>query len=239
MKQRLSILLVLLLGVFFCANNIVWAEGIPSEEYFPLRKGSYWVYKGEVVWASNEDGGVSRRSVTWKMEVIDVVSRGDVEVAILKGHPQDLTWYQEGDIPGNYLIVQRAKKYYLVTEDRIDNILSRVKNEHDALDDLVFEDELFLDVPLEISKVFGPEEQLRRSDLAYVWYVSNKAKVDLEYLDFLNIPTETMQYRLIFNTIPDDTSVDFVPGVGIVRYKYFHHGAIAEADFKLVEYFSG
>lgn len=241
MKRYRVIFLVFLLGLFLGThNNTVFSEGVLSEESFPLKKGSYWVYQGKVTWADDiESGQISQKVLKWKMEIIDVVSRDDVKVAILKGHPQDLTWYQEGDLPGDYLIVQKAKKYYLIMGNRMDNVLSRLEDQQDTLDNLVLEDELFLDMPLVVSKVFGPQEQINRPDLAYVWHVANQAKVDLEYINLLNIPAETIQYQLIFQTVPDNTYVDFVPGVGIVQYKYLHYGSVAEADFKLIEYFSG
>jgi len=46
-------------------------------------------------------------------------------------------------------------------------------------------------------------------------------------------------YTLVYRTNPDHTILGFVPGVGIVRYAYSHHGTTAEADAWLVGYHEG
>ena len=52
--------------------------------------------------------------------------------------------------------------------------------------------------------------------------------------------TEKMsQFLLSFRTRPDHTIIEFVPGIGITRYVYVHHGTVAEADVKLIEYYPG
>jgi len=46
-------------------------------------------------------------------------------------------------------------------------------------------------------------------------------------------------YRLSYRSLPDDTQVDFVPGLGIVRDRYLHHGSALAWDLSLVRLPSG
>lgn len=47
---------------------------------------------------------------------------------------------------------------------------------------------------------------------------------------------EGVKYLLARRTGPDHTFIEFMPGVGILRYTYGHHGTGAEADLRLVEF---
>ena len=38
-----------------------------------------------------------------------------------------------------------------------------------------------------------------------------------------------------FKTNADDVTIEVVPGIGIVRYRYCHHGTPEELDLKLIE----
>jgi len=67
---------------------------------------------------------------------------------------------------------------------------------------------------------------------AYRWFVSeNLAGVPLVAK---HLPADSPGFRLTLRTLPDDTVIDFIPGVGMTRYQYRHHGTVAEADLHLV-----
>jgi len=44
------------------------------------------------------------------------------------------------------------------------------------------------------------------------------------------------EFSLLFVTNPDDVHILFVPGVGITRYEYQHHGTRSRVDAELIEY---
>src|SRR5262245_26296554 len=58
---------------------------------FPISKGSYWVYSGTVKGRESQqdcDGTKpAEQAITWKMEVMDTIDRGNITAAVLKGHP--------------------------------------------------------------------------------------------------------------------------------------------------------
>jgi len=39
--------------------------------------------------------------------------------------------------------------------------------------------------------------------------------------------------------VPGYEIIEFVPGVGITRYTFFHHGTVSETDLRLIEYHKG
>lgn len=194
-------------------------------EYFPLEKGNYWIYEGNVRWTNPGENTIQEKKVIWRMEVLDVVKRNHVMAARLKGHPYDLAWYAPGKERGDFLIVCLVNKYYLVDDDElITDVLNRIKDPADNLKDLVNDSKLFLDAPLMKNKVFGGEgdSQLFRQDFMYVWLVED-----------VRLENSYKKYRLAFRSLPDHTIVDFIPGIGIENFIYVHHGTVSEANVKL------
>ncbi|MCT7992210.1 hypothetical protein [Laspinema olomoucense] len=206
---------------------------------FPLVPGSYWVYEGITQWMPTNSGEVKQTRITWKMEVVDAFERGPLKVAILKGYPADVAWYSEGKERGDHLIIEVSPgKFYLVSNERARLVLQRLTDEGDVLVNLVEDIELLLDLPLIPGKVFGPSEQITRLDGGYRWNVETSEQVELDAEGVASRDSH-IQYHLTFRTGPDMMSIYFVPGIGITRYQYQHHGAIAETDLKLIKYYPG
>lgn len=232
-------LLALLVGAS-CAGNK--AAQLPEEPraLFPLLKGSAWIYQGTVKWTEPASGQVHEKRLTWKMEVVESLRRGHVAAAVLKGHPADLAHYREDQAPGDYVIVQvGTAKFYLLREPRAKEALVRLRDAKDLLHGLVREEEIFLDTPLVGGKVFGEAEQITRGDGSYCWIVESETPIELKEIKGVGSTNGRACYRLVYRTRPDHTQFDFVPEVGITRYIYVHHGTVAEADLKLVEYRQG
>lgn len=205
----------------------------------PLAPGTVWTYAGTVKWTSAETQRVEEKSVEWKMEVEERLSRGHVHAAVLRGHPSDLAHYREGRAPGTYLVVRVGPgKYYLLRGRRAQEALQRLRDPNDLLHNLVHEDEIFLDFPLTPGKVFGEAGQLTRQDGSYVWVVEEERGAMLEGVKGLRGGRRTV-FRLLYRTLPDREDVEFVPEVGITRYRYVHHGTVAEADLRLVQFLPG
>ncbi|HEY9837335.1 MAG TPA: hypothetical protein V6D27_10605, partial [Vampirovibrionales bacterium] len=206
---------------------------------FPLVPGSYWIYEGITQWMPSNSSQVNQTSLTWKMEVVDTFERGPLKIAIVKGYPADVAWYSEGKERGDYLIIEVSPgKYYLVSDERARLALQRLTDEADVLVNLLEDLELLLDLPLIPGKVFGSSEQITRLDGGYRWNVETAESVGLE-VEGISSKERHTQYHLTFRTGSDMMSIYFVPGIGITRYQYQHHGAIAETDLKLIEYYPG
>jgi hypothetical protein len=72
------------------------------------------------------------------------------------------------------------------------------------------------------------------------WLVKATVSCEVSSLVMANITTKSATaYPLAFRTNPDDTEVEIVAGIGIVRYEYHHHGKVADTELALVEFHSG
>ncbi len=73
----------------------------------------------------------------------------------------------------------------------------------------------------------------------YCWNVGEGKQFEAKSIVGLDISTELWEYPVINQTMPDVSLIYFVPGVGISRYIYSHHGTVSDVDVQLVEYYSG
>ncbi len=175
--------------------------------------------------------------MTWRMEVKDVFKRGAIVAVRLKGYPQDLTWFENGRKPENYLMVQMSdQNLYLVRGQRIDEVLKRIKDPDDTFENLVSNDDLILSGPLWEGKLFGLSGP-RRNDTLYQWSVERQDIIDSkERLAKIIKGIGKQRFHLAYRTLPDHQFVDFVPGIGITRYVYGHHGTISNVDVELIAF---
>ncbi len=215
-------------------------SGEEAQRGFPLAKGTMWVYQGTTKWTQPKTGEVEERAVTWQMRITDLFTRGQVIAAVLKGHPADLAHFESGKEQGDYLIVRVGPgAYYLLRHTRGQEALRRLRDENDLLHGLVRGEEIFLDTPLTPGKIFGDAAQITRQDGSYCWTVESTRPAELEGIKGISSSDRRAEYHLVFRTRPDHEEIDFVPGIGITRYTYGHHGTVSETDVKLVEFRRG
>ncbi len=238
MRTMLGLLVVaMLLGTFVPLTALAAA---PVVQPFPLAKGAYWVYSGPTKWTPEGSDQVQEKALTWRMEITDVIQRDGVVGALVKGHPMDLSFYEEDRVPGDYLIVGVAdQKYYLLSGDRVQEALKQLKDPEDPLTDLVRDTELFLELPMVQGTIFGETFQITRTDHLYYWIVTDEQKADLSKVEGIPASSQMTEYELTFTTLSDNQTVGFVPGVGITRYAYRHNGTVSEFDLRLIEFNAG
>jgi hypothetical protein len=221
-----------------CPEREIPAESTSQD--FPFAQGTIWVYQGMAKWTQAKTGEVVESPVTWKMEVTEILEREHVRGAVLKGHPWDLSWYEEGKERGDYLMIRVGPgKYYLLNGKEMDKALGALRTEGELLHGLVGESEIFLDLPLSRDKFFGEADQITRTDRSYCWFVDGEEDVALEGVSGIPPTKKVRQYRLRYETRPDHTVMHFVSGVGITRFEYVHHGTVSECDLRLSEYRPG
>jgi hypothetical protein len=189
---------------------------------FPLSKGNYWVYEGKVKWTSSGSSTVKEKEVQWKMEVTDVIKREHLTAAIIKGYPLDLAWYSDSTKRGNYIILFDSTRYHLIEEYHFKEVLTRLQNGKDSLQNIATNDNLLLDFPLNKDKIF-PDASMTH-DVMYNWVV-----------DDILLLGKSKQYIVSYRSHPDYISFQFSLGKGITRFKYHHNGTISEFDVKLVD----
>ena len=227
-----------IIALILLLSNTVQAKttnAVMKINAFPLVEGAYWIYKGQVLWMELGDttGIVNEDTLTWKMEVLEVVNRGNVTGAFMKGHPDDLNWYEKGKERGFYVIIKVGSKYfYGDTKD-----WERLKDKNDNLIDLVNISNLFLDLPLWKGKKYGEDAQLTRTDYYYCWFVTDKKEVYFKEIEGVEADVKRKQFSIMYRTNPDHVIIEFTPNIGITRYIYQHHGTVSEVDVKLIEYY--
>jgi len=200
-------------------------------EYFPLAEGTTWIYNGTVKWTEAEDK-IKKRRITWEMEVAKRLRNGPFEIAVMKGHPGDLCWYEPGKGPSSYLIVWRDNKYY---EIRIYNDFDKLTSDEAYLSTKTDFNTLFLVVPLKKDMEFANDPNIQRDDRMYAWVVEDEQRGNLSHVAGV-LKRRFTKYTLMYRTNPDHQIVEFVPSVGITHYIYQHHGTVSEVDVRLTAF---
>lgn len=216
-----------------------------TKSFFPLTKGSYWLYEGLTKWTKLNSGEVIEKNLIWKMEVVDNFAYKSMNVAILKGHPKDLAWYDENKNRGDYIIiyglVNGLERFIIFDDDQSKEILKKISNGEELnLNDPQYSDyNLFLELPLKVGETFTNSRANVRPDYFYCWFVESKDQVQFKNVKGLSSSNKLTRYRLVYRSNPDETIVEYIYRIGITRYVYKHHGTIAETNLKLIEYKKG
>ena len=218
-------------------------------DYFPLAPRNRWDFAGP---AANIvlGGDIIEKPVRLTMEVKDVLEFGDdVSLCIMSGHPGNAAWVLKPEHSKEHVVTVRPKKYgYLVVSNKIffisENKLAPLTEclkkppAHQAKDcwfdgNFLNQDHLEFEFPLFKGQRFGPTTWLARQDKRYFWYVKDRfEKCGLEG----SLAEGAPEFELVYYTFPGRVELRFVPYVGIVAWKYVHHGTKAEVDMSLVDY---
>lgn len=227
--------------IFFCAFltlslNFAFAATLDGGG-FPMDKKACWKYGGTV--SKEEDQKLKEYKIEIKMEILEIINRGNVTAAVIKGHPFDsLSCDEKGKCErGNYILIRAGRdKYYLVSGEAYAGTLKKLRDPEDVLCSIVKEGDIFLETPLYEGKTFGEAEQITRTDNSYCWYVENSSEVELKNIKGSGITEKVRQFEIRYRTNPDLQVINFVPGFGITGYSYNHNGTPHNVSLKLVEY---
>lgn len=206
---------------------------------FPLRPGTYWIYQAIARWGPADVSSPQEKLFNWKMEVDQVIHRGNLLAAVVTGFPRDLDRSHGDARPARSLIVEEGgSKFYWIPPASSANALARLKNPKDSLAGLTDADQIFLDLPLTDGKKFCGPTGMVRDDSFYCWVVGEPEVAELG--EAKGIPAgATTAYPVRFFTMADSTSFDFVPGVGITRYLFQTHGAVNDTELRLLKFHAG
>lgn len=233
-------LLVFTVTLLFCFS----IRAAAGPDYFPLQKGNYWIYRGKTKYLvpnkdeSQNSGHNEPKSeiLTWKMEVVDTKEGANFFAALIKGMPDDLSWYVPNRPRGDYLILRvGSSTYYIYTGKKALTAWSILSDKEQKLNTLD-EGEIMLDGPLVQGKVFGGDFLNRVTGTRYCWNVESENSFDLKSFHNASQLNNPREFSCVYRTNPDHTIMNFVPGIGITGYVYVHHGTLSEADLKLIEF---
>jgi hypothetical protein len=222
-----------------CASVGLQAQDTPSPaEFFPMKVGTYWVYEGTVRYQDPEREEPTAEKVSWRMTVDKVMHREGLIAAVVTGFPADLDWSGGTAQPKQWLILEDAKQrvHYLDLGPGFD--LAKYEKGNASFDKFLVDDSLLFEWPLKKGAKFGDAESKKRGDNMYCWYVANEEKKKLENVNGVS-PGEKAVFELKYVSNPDDTSMELVKGIGLISYRYHHHGTVAETELQLVEFHPG
>jgi hypothetical protein len=230
-----------ILGFFFVPVNL--GSGGPSstgDSSFPMREGTVWVYRGVV---HSYDMQLQKRvssAVTLKSEIVRVFRGDSFVAALLRGFPADFDWSGGKTDRQDYLLVETGGgDFHLLTKgEKFAENMKRLENPGASVQDMFSDDDLYMKLPLKKGLKFCDPEAMKRPDDRYCWVVATVHKVELRGVKGLE-PRPYPAFLLQYVTNPDDTELEFVPGLGFISYRYHHHGTVADTEMRLVEYQAG
>jgi len=218
------------------AFNGLYATKRPtSTEFFPFSVGTYWLYKGTVRYEDSEEGMPASTDVTWKMSVERVIRKQGLVAAVVRGYPSDLDWTAGTTEAKPWLILEDEKHRVFLENLGPEFDLSKLSGDERVFDKFLADDNLFFQWPMKQGAKHCDEESKKRDDGMYCWVVSGLETKKLETIKGAP-PAEQTVYELQYRTMPDDTTVELVQGIGVLRYEYHHHGTTADTELRLVEF---
>jgi hypothetical protein len=226
----IAMLWVLLTGVVVTAQDATAPSG-----FFPFKAGAYWVYEGTVSWFDTEKEDAVTEKVSWRMTVDKVIRKEGVVAAIVTGFPEDLDWSTGSAEPRPWLFLEDSKHqvHYIDMGPNFD--LSKYEKGDASFDKFLVDDTLLFQWPLKKGAKFCDEEGKNRDDMMYCWFVSDAKKKKLETVN--GAPAREVEvFELRYVSNPDDTTMEFVPNIGMISYRYHHHGTVADTELQLVEF---
>ena len=211
---------MLLLSIASCRDN-----RMNQKPLIPLAKGNYWIYKGNC----------NTRPVTLNIRVTELDKRGTLTFAMLKGFPTDILNGEDWEPSEWGLLVTGDQHYYKCISPKTDSVRKSFLDNNNILAGLFSDSELFMEALYDTGQTFGEAAQMTREDGNYCWRVTERHAYDASAIRGLKILGPFDRYTLAFKTLADDMTIDMVPRIGMVRYRYCHHGTTCELDIKLVE----
>ncbi len=226
MKRLLPSLLFLLL---LAPSGTHGREADPGNAFslLPDTPGTVWIYAGE---ATGFDGA-GNRPVKRKVEstvTLETVERAKAAALYrFRGFFGELS--SAGETPAPRLLLVRRDGLYAPFVEAPE------KASPGSLFNAVGPADLFLPVPFKVGTRFGEAGMMKiHPPGRYSWLVESAFPFDLATVKGAGQGKVT-GYRLVYHTNPDSQTLDFVPGLGVTRFTYEHHGTPGAHDLTLKE----
>ena len=200
---------------------------------FPIDPGLTWIYRGHIRW-TGPDRRVHDDSITWTMKIVSVRTGPYARAALAQGWVQDLAWHEPSKKPTYCALIGRAGRLYHVAALDSASAVALLDSAVRAAALPPSVSDLVLDSALLVGAVYGRDSATgKRDDTMYGWYVASD-RVIAAQAAWKAANTRVRRVTLEYRTQPDYQLIEFVPGVGITRFVYSHHGTVAETDVRLI-----
>ncbi len=218
--------------------NLIWipflllATPIDPPDPIPLVSGTTWVYEGTVSWTVGSPGVVKSDRIRWSMQIIETRSTADCRAAVVKNFVKDLAWYEPNQAAQYTVIARRGSNVYIMSADSLADARSLLGDLLVRPDRHLTIDNWFLSLPLAKGRRWPVDTS--RDDNLYCWSVEDAWEAPVLAGD--TSPSEMPAHFVVaYRTLSDHQTFEIVPGVGITRYVFGHHGTVSSADVHLVE----
>jgi hypothetical protein len=222
-KLKICLLLPVVLLLFSfgaCKRDAAFHKSV-----FQLKEGNFWNYRGKF----------NEQAVELRMEVKQVKNHGKLTIAVIRGFLTDVMEGEDWEAKDWGLLVVGNEHYYKIAKKRADSII-RCLSDHGFIGaGMVTDADLFMEALYDTGQTFGEAAQLTRNDGNYFWRVVEKSAFEPTSIRGLKLMGPFNRYAITYKTVSDKITMDIVPEIGIVRYRYSHHGTPAELDMQLVE----
>jgi hypothetical protein len=181
-----------------------------------LGEGSSWTYSAAVSWTVPGTSEVRSATIPWKCWVERSATSGARTVAVVRGYPAELAWYQPGQEPGYTVVVHDGTGLYVAQVDGPKEAADRFQR---ALRGEPVGEQLYR-YPLKAGDCLRPPDEPAREDRLYCWQVESR---------------KGTRWTVSQRTNPSHEILDFDARGGIIRYQYAHHGTVSTVDARLTK----
>lgn len=201
--------------------------------YFPMDRGAGWTYRVHIEVAKS-GGGVVTGDATVVASVLDAASRDGVRAALVRNLPTAADVWEGAPAAAKdvTLVCLPGMAYYQVPSE----YFARLGARDDVLLGLVDAESEILPCPPVVGRRFGEDAQFARTDRAYAWRVESVERRRLRGIRGVSRWFRREVWSMSLFTLPDELHLDFAPGIGIVGYRYRHHGTPCDTEWRLVEF---
>jgi hypothetical protein len=218
MRWLAAVFLIALLFIPLKSN----AKSFPI---IPLNEGTGWTYAAKVRWWTlDKSNHVRENSIQWKMRVLKSFKKSSGTAAVISGFVTDLAWYEPEKKSSYTVLVENPSGLFetymtpSATEAAASELAKKaLKGESVG--------EQMLRFPIRVGDCLDSDPKRTRTDNMYCWFVKSRVH-----------DTGGLAWVLRFDSNPDTTTFRIVPGVGITRFSYDHHGTVASADAHLISF---
>lgn len=185
-----------------------------AERFFPLHAGESCTYRAQIKWTLPNSSEVRSDTIQWRTHVEKVIDMPGVRIGIVRGLPMQLAWHEPGKSPRLDVVAERADGLWIA--DASSELDANALAERFAKGETPGE-QLFK-FPVKIGDCIAGDSP-PRSDRLYCWGLEEAAAT-----------SSGKAWRITYRSLPDYQEIEFLPGIGIKRYVYLHHGTVAEAS---------
>lgn len=205
------------------------------DQLLRLKPGNFWVYRGKVEWVdTNQKSGTASRQITWKSEIMEESTHGQLKAWLVHGSVADLPWYSPETQPQDHLWIVYQDRFYALPMQP--DLLARFHNPSDNLMDLIDSEDPMIQLPLHQNECTTPvhaREPATSKDLFYCWHFEEKQP---QAIHIKGVHSQTADaWQLWYRSNPEHEIWTLVPEIGFTSYDYSHHGTVSEVHVKLVE----